>query len=159
MTNGYLKWPRPFSPVITKGQLISKGLFGILNSSKKWTKKFNLTTILWCLRSTCFRLFFGRIWRHQKRHFEINWALKSLLCNLSNFILSSSFFEFWRLWLWLRLVCRIYTIWIFFDTTINQPFLFLFLNVRFWTTAGNIHLEPQLLHYSKWQKMDEAWPH
>ena len=27
-----------------KGQLISKGLFGILNYSKKQTKKFNLTT-------------------------------------------------------------------------------------------------------------------
>ena len=28
-----------------KGQLISKGLFGILNSSKKRTKKFELTTM------------------------------------------------------------------------------------------------------------------
>ena len=28
-----------------KGQLISKGLFWILNSSKKWTKKFDLTTM------------------------------------------------------------------------------------------------------------------
>ena len=27
-----------------KGQLISEGLFGIVNSSKKQTKKFNLTT-------------------------------------------------------------------------------------------------------------------
>ena len=93
----------------SKGQLISKGLFGILNSSKKWTKKFNLTTMIkfrfskkatkfetishmiwrllskyqitweivsnFCglfrmsklyLRSTCFRSFFGRIWRHQR---------------------------------------------------------------------------------------------
>ena len=48
----------------TKGQLISKGLFGILNSSKKRTKK--LTNLLWYLRSTCFRSFFGRIWRYQK---------------------------------------------------------------------------------------------
>ena len=32
--------------VHTKGQLISKGLFGILNYSKKRTKKFNLTTII-----------------------------------------------------------------------------------------------------------------
>ena len=30
--------------LFSKGQLISKGLFGILNSSKKRTKKFNLTT-------------------------------------------------------------------------------------------------------------------
>ena len=31
--------------LIVKGQLISKGLFGILNSSKKRTKKFDLTTM------------------------------------------------------------------------------------------------------------------
>ena len=36
-----------------KGQLISKGLLGIFNSSKKWTKKFD-----WYLRSICFRSFF-----------------------------------------------------------------------------------------------------
>ena len=29
-----------------KGQLISKGLFGILNSPKKRTKKFDLTTMI-----------------------------------------------------------------------------------------------------------------
>ena len=29
-----------------KGELISKELFGILNSSKKWTKKFDLTTMI-----------------------------------------------------------------------------------------------------------------
>ena len=29
-----------------KGQLISEGLFGILNSSKKRTKKFDLTTMV-----------------------------------------------------------------------------------------------------------------
>ena len=29
---------------LPKGQLISKGLFGILNSSKKRTKKIDLTT-------------------------------------------------------------------------------------------------------------------
>ena len=47
-----------------KGQLISKGLFGILNSPKKWTKKFDFTTMY--LRLTCFRSFFGRNQRHQK---------------------------------------------------------------------------------------------
>ena len=31
---------------IDKGQLISKGLFGILNSSKKRTKKIDLTTMI-----------------------------------------------------------------------------------------------------------------
>ena len=40
-----------------KCQLISKGRFGILNSSKKRTKNSTMT---------CFRSFFGRIWRHQK---------------------------------------------------------------------------------------------
>ena len=30
----------------TKGQLISKGIFSILNSSKKRTKKIDLTTII-----------------------------------------------------------------------------------------------------------------
>ena len=33
----------PENTICTKGQLISKGLFSILNSSKKRTKKFNLT--------------------------------------------------------------------------------------------------------------------
>ena len=32
--------------VYTKGQLISKGLFGILNSSEKQTKRFDLTTMI-----------------------------------------------------------------------------------------------------------------
>ena len=31
---------------VAKGQLISKGLFGILNSSKKRTKRFDLTTMI-----------------------------------------------------------------------------------------------------------------
>ena len=52
----------------SKGQLISKGLFGIngiLNSPKNWTKKFNFTTMILQV-TTCYRLFFGRNWRHQK---------------------------------------------------------------------------------------------
>ena len=40
-----------------------------------------------------------------------------------------------------------------FDATIISTFS---LSVPFYTTAGNIHLEPQLLHYSEWQKMKEA---
>ena len=38
---GYKKWT-----LITKGQLISKGHFAILNSSIKRTKKFDLTTMI-----------------------------------------------------------------------------------------------------------------
>ena len=34
------------SLVFIKGQLISKGLFGILNSPKKRTKKFEFTTMI-----------------------------------------------------------------------------------------------------------------
>ena len=34
----------PENTICTKGHLISKGLFSILNSSKKRTKKFDLTT-------------------------------------------------------------------------------------------------------------------
>ena len=47
-----------------KGQLISKGLFGILNSSKKQTKKFDLTIMI--PQVDLFLFVFGRIWRHQK---------------------------------------------------------------------------------------------
>ena len=38
-------------------------------------ERTNSTLLLWYLRSTCFRLFFGRIWRQQKDIFEINWPL------------------------------------------------------------------------------------
>ena len=51
------------SKLATKGHLISKGLFGVFNSSKKMnekTKKFNLT-VLWYLWCNCFCSFFGRI--------------------------------------------------------------------------------------------------
>ena len=51
--------------LITKGQLISKGLFGILNSSKKWTKEFDLTSTM-IPPVDLFSFVFGRIWRHQK---------------------------------------------------------------------------------------------
>ena len=47
-----------------KGQLISKGIFGILNSSKKQTKQFDLTTMV-----PQVELFSFAIWknsRHQK---------------------------------------------------------------------------------------------
>ena len=49
---------------IAKGQLISKCLFGIFNSPKKWTKKFNLSTIL--PQVELFSFVFWKNWRHQK---------------------------------------------------------------------------------------------
>ena len=55
------------------GQLISKGLFGILNSSRKWTKRFDLPTG---------RLVFIRFWKNLKtliRHFEIKWPLAFII--------------------------------------------------------------------------------
>ena len=84
-----------------KGQLISKWLFGILNSPKKRTKKFDFTTkglliskylfgrtedtkktfrnyltFMIPQNDLVFFSFFGRNWRYiPKRHFEINWPL------------------------------------------------------------------------------------
>ena len=67
-------WKKPHNYFdSTKGQLISKGLVGILNSSKKLKKKFNLQ-YLWYLGSTCFHLFFWKNWRHQK----VLWKLTDL---------------------------------------------------------------------------------
>ena len=45
----------------SKGQLISKGPFGILNSSKKRTKKINPTTYYDTSGLIVFAPFFGRI--------------------------------------------------------------------------------------------------
>ena len=56
---------------ITKGQLISKCLFGIFNSLQKGTK--NSILLLWYLKSNCFRLFFGRIEE------TINWFRELLI--------------------------------------------------------------------------------
>ena len=53
-----------------KGQLISKGLFGILNSSKKRTKKFDLTTMI--PQVDLFSFVFWKNLKTPKRHFEIN---------------------------------------------------------------------------------------
>ena len=49
---------------MTKGQLISKYLFVIFNSSEKWTKKFDFTTPVPQVKLCLF--FFGENWRHQK---------------------------------------------------------------------------------------------
>ena len=54
----------------TKGQLISKGLFGILNSPKKRTKNFDFTTMI--PQVDLFSFVFWEKLKTPKRHFEIN---------------------------------------------------------------------------------------
>ena len=54
------KLPKKVFKLKIKGQLISKCLFGILNSSKK-TKEKNRPKLLWYLKSNYFPSFFGRI--------------------------------------------------------------------------------------------------
>ena len=54
-----------------KGQLISKGLFGILNSSKKQTKKFDFITGM-IPQVDLFSFVFWKILKTPKRHFKIN---------------------------------------------------------------------------------------
>ena len=56
-----------------KGQLFRNGFWGHRFPPKN--ERNNSTELLWYLRSTCFCSFFGRIWRHQKNHFEIKWPL------------------------------------------------------------------------------------
>ena len=53
-----------------KGQLISKCLFGIFNSPKKRTKKFNFTTMVPQV-DLFFVHFLGEL-KTPERHFEIN---------------------------------------------------------------------------------------
>ena len=55
---------------LTKGQLISKGLFGILNCPKKRTKKFEFTTMI--PQVDLFSFVFWEKLKTPKRHFEIN---------------------------------------------------------------------------------------
>ena len=55
-----------------KGQLISKALVGILNSSKKWTKQFNLSTMI---PQVDFLFCFFEELKTPKSLFEINWPL------------------------------------------------------------------------------------
>ena len=56
-----------------KGQLISWGLFGILNFPKKRTKKFNFTTLI--SQVDLFSFVFWQKLKTSKRNFEINWSL------------------------------------------------------------------------------------
>ena len=53
-----------------KGQLISKGRFGILNSPKKRTKKFDFTTMI--PQVDLFSFVFWEKLKTPKRHLEIN---------------------------------------------------------------------------------------
>ena len=62
---------------IAKGQLISKCLFAILNSPQIWTKKFDFNTKV--PKVELFSFVFGENWKHQKRHFKINWALPAAI--------------------------------------------------------------------------------
>ena len=64
---------KPVKTISAKGQLISKGIFCILNSSKKWTKKFDLTTMI--PQFDFFSFVFWKKVKTPKRHFEINWPL------------------------------------------------------------------------------------
>ena len=63
-----------YTTTLSKGQLISKGLFIILNSFKKQTKKIRLYYHDTYLRLNSFLSFFGRI-ENSKRHFDIIWSL------------------------------------------------------------------------------------
>ena len=62
--------------VWSKGQLISKCLFGIFDSSKKPTKKSDLTTMVPPVE--LFSFIFWKNLKTPKRHFEINWPLTAL---------------------------------------------------------------------------------
>ena len=67
MTNGKVS--------VAKGHLISKCLFGVLNSSKKQTKKFNLTKC-YATSGRIIIVHFLEEFKTQKRYFEINWPLE-----------------------------------------------------------------------------------
>ena len=57
----------------TKGQLISKYIFGIFNSPKKQTKKFDSTTMV--PQVDLFSFISWKNLKTLKKHFEINWPL------------------------------------------------------------------------------------
>ena len=59
--------------IMHKGQLISKCLFGIFNSPKKRTNKFDFTTMKPQVDLSSF--VFWRKLKTPKRHFEIHWPL------------------------------------------------------------------------------------
>ena len=63
------RWAGPFP----KGQLILKCLFGIFNSPKKRTRKFNFSAMVTQVNLFSF-IFLGEL-KTPKRHFKINWHL------------------------------------------------------------------------------------
>ena len=77
-----------FFVIITKGQLISKCLFGIFNSPKKRTKKFNFTTTI--PQVDLFSFVFWEKLKTPKRHFKINWPLGP-----ARAMKQLSYYEFW----------------------------------------------------------------
>ena len=66
----------------TKGQLISKGLFGILTSSKNQAKEVDLTTMI--PQVDLFSFIFWKNLKTPKRHFEINWPLRKKQLQIAN---------------------------------------------------------------------------
>ena len=66
----------------TKGQIISNSNYGMLNSPKKRTNKFDFTTMI--PQVNLFSFVFLRKLKTPKRHFEINWPL---VCENSAFFL------------------------------------------------------------------------
>ena len=78
-----------------KGQLISKSLFGIFNSPKKWMKK-NLPYCYSTSSRIVFVRFLGEL-KTSERHFEINWPLnRDLLLDNSLLGQRSLFFDLYN---------------------------------------------------------------
>ena len=79
--------------IFTKGQLISKCLFGIFNSPKKRTK--NLSLLLWYIKLNCFRSFFGRIEDTKKYISKLTdrWGLKRKEWTCLIFVVSHAHFS------------------------------------------------------------------
>ena len=68
--------------IYTKGQLISKGLFGILTSSKNQAKEVDLTTMI--PQVDFFSFIFWKNLKTPKIHFEINWPLRKKQLQIAN---------------------------------------------------------------------------
>ena len=68
--NGYTESVVEQSIFISKGQLISKGLFSNLNSPKKQTNKFDFTSTI--PQVNLFSFIFWKKLKTPKRHFKIN---------------------------------------------------------------------------------------
>ena len=58
--------------IVVKGQIISKANYGILNSSKKRTNKFDFTVMIPQINFFLFPDYCWRKIKTPKRHFQIN---------------------------------------------------------------------------------------